>query len=229
MIDENILKKLSNISVLLVEDDENMRAALTQSLEIYCKFLKVAKDGLEGFDTFFKNNFDIIITDINLPNLNGLEMLDEIKKRAPHVKSIIITSYDTNENILASIELGAYNYLRKPFKIEELQTAILLATKNLFEKKINLKNIYEYDLSERILRKNGKIIDFTKIEAKLFYLLVNNINKIVTYDTIENFVWNDKFISSEALRMVVKKIRIKTQNDIIQNISGLGYMLKNNT
>lgn len=80
MIDENILKKLSNISVLLVEDDENMRAALTQSLEIYCKFLKVAKDGLEGFDTFFKNNFDIIITDINLPNLNGLEMLDEIKK-----------------------------------------------------------------------------------------------------------------------------------------------------
>ena len=62
MIDENILKKLSNISVLLVEDDENMRAALTQSLEIYCKFLKVAKDGLEGFDTFFKNNFDIKIS-----------------------------------------------------------------------------------------------------------------------------------------------------------------------
>lgn len=226
MIDENILKKLSNISVLLVEDDENTRVALAQSLQIYCKFLKVAKDGLEGFDAFFKNNFDIVITDINLPNLNGLEMLDEIKKRAPHVKSIIITSYDTSENILASIKLGAYNYLRKPFKIEELQTAILLATKNLFEKKLKLKNIYEYDLSEKILRKNGKIIDFTKTEAKLFYLLISNINKIVNYSAIENFVWNDKFMSNEALRMVVKKIRIKTQNDIIQNISGVGYILK---
>lgn len=228
MIDENILKKLSNISVLLVEDDENTRLAIAQSLQIYCKFIKVAKDGLQGFDTFFKDNFDIVITDINLPNLNGLEMLNEIKKRAPHVKSIIITSYDTSENILASIKLGAYNYLRKPFKIEELQTTILLATKNFFESKIYLKEIYEYDLGLKILRKNGEVVGFTKIEAKLFYLLISNIDKPVSYEMIENFVWNDKFMSSEALRMVVKKIRLKTQNDIIENISGIGYILREN-
>ena len=226
MINENILKKLGNISVLLVEDDENTRLAIAQSLQIYCKNIQTAKGGMEGFEKFFKGEFDIVVTDINLPGLNGLEMLDEIKKRAPHVASIIITSYDTSENMLASIELGAYNYLRKPFRIEELQTTILMATKSLFENKIRLKELYEYDLLGKSLYKNGAPIDLTKIEAKLFFLLVSNLDKIVNYETIENFVWGEKPMSSEALRMVVKKIRLKTQNDMIENFSGVGYKIR---
>lgn len=225
MIDENVLKKLKNISVLLVEDDENTRVAIAQSLEFYCKSIKSAKDGLEGFNEYFKGEFDIVVTDINLPNLNGLEMLEEIKVRAPHVRSIIITSFDTSENMLASIELGAYNYLRKPFKIEELQTTILMATKNLYEDRVKFKEIYEYDLSQKILFKNGQIVALTKIEAKLFFLLISNIDKIVSYEVIENFVWNEKAMSSEALRMVIKKIRLKTDEELIKNISGTGYKI----
>ncbi|WP_169764022.1 response regulator transcription factor [Campylobacter mucosalis] len=226
MLDVNVLSKLANVSVLLVEDDENTRLAITQSLEFYCKKLVSAKDGLEGFECYFKDEFDIVITDINLPNLNGLEMLDEIKKRAPHVRSIIITSYDTSENILASIELGAYNYLRKPFKIEELQTTIIMATKNLYEKYVKFKE-YEYDLGEKILYKNGKAVVFTKIEARLFFLLISNFNKVVGYEVIENFVWDEKSMSSEALRMVIKKIRLKTDQNIIENVSGVGYKIGN--
>ncbi|MDO5045392.1 response regulator transcription factor [Campylobacter sp.] len=227
MIDTNILSKLKNISVLLVEDDENTRVAITQSLEFYCKHIESAKDGLEGFNKYFQNQFDIVITDINLPNLNGLEMLDEIKKRAPHVASIIITSYDTSENMLASIELGAYNYLRKPFKIEELQTTILMATKNLYENRVKFKEIYEYDLSQKTLFKNGEEVGLTKIESKLFFLLVSNLGKVVNYEVIENFVWNEKSMSNEALRMVVKKIRLKTDANLIENISGAGYRINN--
>ncbi|MGB2551689.1 response regulator transcription factor [Campylobacter sp. MOP51] len=227
MIDTNILSKLKNISVLLVEDDENTRLAITQSLEFYCKKIQTAKDGMEGFNKYFKDQFDIVITDINLPNLNGLEMLDEIKKRAPHVASIIITSYDTSENMLASIELGAYNYLRKPFKIEELQTTILMATKNLYENKIRFKDGYEYDFLQKRLFKNSEEVALTKIESKLFFLLVSNINKIVSYEIIENFVWNEKSMSNEALRMAIKKIRLKTNNDLIENISGTGYRINN--
>lgn len=225
MLDVNVLSKLANVSVLLVEDDENTRLAITQSLEFYCKKLVSAKDGLEGFECYFKDEFDIVITDINLPNLNGLEMLDEIKKRAPHVRSIIITSYDTSENMLASIELGAYNYLRKPFKIEELQTTIIMATKNLYENRIKFRNIYEYDLGERMLYKDGKAIVLTKIEAKLFFLLVSNLDKVVSYEVIENFVWGEKSMSNEALRMAIKKIRLKTDQNIIENISSVGYKI----
>lgn len=165
------------------------------------------------------------MTDINLPNLNGLEMLDEIKKRAPHVVCVIMTSYDTDENMLASIELGAYNYLRKPFKIEELQTTILMATKDLYEDKIYFKNRYSYDLATKILYVDGRQISFTKAQSKLLHLLISNIDKIIEYETIENFVWGEKSMSIEALRMMIKKIRLKTQNDFIENVSGTGYKI----
>lgn len=99
MLDINILQKLKDVSVLLVEDDESTSLAIKQSLEFYCKNIVCAKDGLEGFERYFEDEFDIVVTDINLPNLNGLEMLDEIKKRAPHVRSIIITSFDTSEHM----------------------------------------------------------------------------------------------------------------------------------
>ncbi|EOE7366806.1 winged helix-turn-helix domain-containing protein [Campylobacter fetus] len=98
-----------------------------------------------------------------------------------------------------------------------------MATKNLYDNKISLKDDYEYDLASKTLYKDGDMISFTKIESKLLYLLVSNIDKIVSYEMIENFVWGDKAMSSEALRMVIKKIRLKTTNDIIENISGVGY------
>ena len=148
MLDINILQKLKDVSVLLVEDDESTGLAIKQSLEFYCKKIVCAKDGLEGFERYFEDEFDIVVTDINC-NLNGLEMLDEIRKRAPHVRSIIITSFDTSEHMLVSIELGTYNYLRKPFKIEELQTTIIMATKDLFESRIKFKEIYEYDMTSK--------------------------------------------------------------------------------
>lgn len=228
MLDISILKKLESISVLLVEDDENTRLALYQSLSLYCKKIVCAKDGLEGFNEFFKDDFDIVITDINLPNLNGLEMLDEIKKRAPHLTSIVITSYDTNENILTSIELGAYNYLRKPIKIEELQTTIIMATKQIHENRLKFKEIYEYDLSQKILFKNGEQIFMPKTQARLFFLLISNMDKVVSYEVIENFVWGEKYMSNEALRMIVKKIRLKTDNNMIENISKIGYKISKN-
>ena len=209
----------------MVEDDESTSLAIAQSLEFYCKKIVCAKDGLEGFEKYFKDEFDIVVTDINLPNLNGLEMLDEIKKRSPHVKSIIMTSYDSSENMLTSIQLGAYNYLRKPFKIEELQTTIIMATKNLFENKIKFKDIYEYDLSDKILFKNGKAVIMPKTQSKLLFLLISNIEKVVSYNVIEDFVYNDKPMSNEALRMVIKKIRQKTDQNLIKNISGIGYKI----
>lgn len=225
MLDINVLKKLENISVLVVEDDENTRVAIAQSLKFYCKKLVTASDGLSGFDAYFKDDFDIVVTDINLPKLNGLEMLDEIKKIAPHLISIVITSYDTNENILASINIGAYYYLRKPIKTQDLQTTIIMATNHLFSDKISFKNGYEYDFKERILYKNANIVQLTKIEARLFHLLVSNIDKTINYEMIESYVWGTKSMSSEALRMIVNKIRLKTDKAIIENFSGVGYKI----
>ena len=102
---------------------------------------------------------------------------------------------------------------------------IIIATKDIFESRIKFKEIYEYDMKSKQLFKNGEEVQMPKNEAKLFFLLVSNIEKVVSYEVIENYVWSEKSMSNEALRMTIKKIRAKTDADLIKNISGVGYRL----
>ena len=108
---------------------------------------------------------------------------------------------------------------------KELQITIIMATKDIFESKVKFKEIYEYDMKSKQLFKNGEEVQMPKNEAKLFFLLVSNIEKVVSYEVIENYVWGEKSMSNEALRMTIKKIRAKTDADLIKNISGVGYRL----
>ena len=224
MIDVKVLKKLSQIHVLVVEDDKMTAFALRQSLAMHCKRVDVAKDGIEGFEMFEDYKPDIVISDINLPEMNGLDMVHAMHEVCPHIPVIIITSYDTQENISESINQGAYNYLRKPICIEELQTSLLMATKDIYNFKIHLDKGYIYDKnSKQLTASDGKIVKLTKLEREIIHLLISNIDKIVSYSTIESYAWQEKSMSIEALRMRIKKIRQKTYNDIIKNISGCGY------
>ncbi|WP_103630268.1 winged helix-turn-helix domain-containing protein [Campylobacter concisus] len=100
-----------------------------------------------------------------------------------------------------------------------------MATKDVFESRIKFKEIYEYDMTSKQLFKNGEEMQMSKNEAKLFFLLVSNIEKVVNYEVIENYVWSEKSMSNEALRMTINKIRAKTDADLIKNISGAGYKL----
>lgn len=100
-----------------------------------------------------------------------------------------------------------------------------MATKDLFESGIKFKEIYEYDMISKQLFKNGEEVQMPKNKTKLFFLLVSNIEKVVSYKVIENYVWGEKSMSNEALRMTIKKIRAKIDTDPIKNISGVGYKL----
>jgi len=100
-----------------------------------------------------------------------------------------------------------------------------MATKDLFESRIKFKEIYEYDMKSKQLFKNGEEVQMPKNKTKLFFLLVSNIEKVVSYKVIENYVWSEKSMSNEALRMTIKKIRAKIDTDPIKNISGVGYKL----
>ena len=100
-----------------------------------------------------------------------------------------------------------------------------MATKDIFESRIKFKEIYEYDMKSKQLFKNGEEVQMSKNEAKLFFLLVSNIEKVVSYEVMENYVWSEKSMSNEALRMTIKKIRTKTDANLIKNISGVGYKL----
>lgn len=226
MVDLKVLNKLSKIDVLIVEDDEMTANALKQSLSLYCAKVYVAYDGLEGFEIYENKKPDIVIADINLPSMNGLEMVEAMHKISPHLPVIIITSHDNSKNILESIDQGVYSYLRKPIRIEDLQIALLMATKNIYNSKVELQNNYTYDCQTKVLfNPKGAKVSLTKNEHELLHLLISNIDQVVDYFVIENYVWQDKSMSREALRMCIKKIRNKTYPDIIENIAKTGYRI----
>jgi len=227
MIDLKVLKKLSQIHVLIVEDDEMTAFALRQSLGMHCKRVDVAKDGIEGFEMFESYKPDIVISDINLPEMNGLDMVHSMHEVSPHLPVIIITSYDSKEHISQSINEGAYSYLRKPVSIEDLQTTLLMATKDIYNFHVYLENGYIYDKNSKQLKdKDQNTINLTRLEREIIHLLISNIDKVVDYSVIESYAWQEKSMSIEALRMRIKKIRQKTYNNIIENVSGCGYKIK---
>lgn len=226
MIDVKVLNKLSKIEVLIVEDDKMAANAIEQSLSMYCAKVYVANDGLAGFEMYEQYKPDIVIADINMPKMSGLEMVEAIHNISPHVPFIIITSYDNSKNMLESIEQGAYSYLRKPIRIEELQTALLMATKNIYNAKVILYKGFSYDSQSKLLyNAKGAKISLTKSQQEVLHLLISNIDNIVEYSTIESYVWQEKSMSLDALRMCIKKIRDKSYDEIIENISKVGYRI----
>jgi DNA-binding response OmpR family regulator len=227
-MNKSILKRLSSISILFVEDDELLRNEIIDALELYCKKIFVATNGQDGYELYCSHLPNIILTDIHLPVLNGLAMVRKIRTINKNIPVIILTAYDTVDNIEKSIDMNVTSFLHKPFEIEQLYNALLMASGQFSQNK-NIKNLgqgFSYDVYNKILYKNNEIIHLTKSEMKLLQILIDNQGYMVSYDAIEKFVWFDKGATPDTIRMYVNKLRAKLYYDLIDNIKGLGYQLK---
>jgi YesN/AraC family two-component response regulator len=120
-----------NISVLYVEDNPGLRANIEQLLgKIFPNILSAA-NGLEGYKTFKKHKPRLVITDINMPHMNGIEMAKKIKAEEPDTKIIYMTAYNEKENLLDAINVGVFRYLPKPVKVDQLLEALYEAVKTI--------------------------------------------------------------------------------------------------
>jgi DNA-binding response OmpR family regulator len=200
---------------------------LKQGLKEYFGEFYEAKDGLEGFEAFKKNRVDIIVTDILLPNISGFEMIQEILKLKPNQPFVVVTSYDTNQNILKSIQNGAVSFLRKSvMNIQDLQTTLLLTLASKIDQKhISIGNGITIDLGREIIYKDNQPLFLSQISNKIFWLLCYNLNMLVTYEMIEDYVYNNQSVNKSAIHTSI--LRIKKQLGInIENIVNSGYILK---
>ncbi|WP_229932711.1 response regulator transcription factor [Campylobacter majalis] len=218
------LDMLKQISVLIAEDDEMARSVLVGGLKPYCGRVYGASDAIEGLDIFKSNKIDIIITDIHMPNLNGFEMMKEILSLKPTQKFIVFTSYDTDINLVKSIEAGATLFLKKPIDIQELRSMLISLTFEKNEKIIQINKSISINLNKEKIFKDGKEIYLTFLQNKFFWLFAYNLNKLVTYDMIENFVYDAKGPSKGAIQNVI--LRLKKELGVkFKNISESGYIL----
>ena len=217
---------LKNTRILLVDDDELTRIAISNGFKKHCESFITAKDGLDGLEKFKQNRVDIIITDILMPNLNGFDMMHEILKLKPNQNFIVITSYDSDKNLFKSIEKGAISFIKKPVTMDNLQNTVIMTALKSEDKNIALSQNVSINLKKEKIFKDDDEIYLTKLENSIFWLFCYNLSNLVTYEMIENYAYESKSISTGAIHTAI--LRIKKQLTVINltNVQSLGYVLK---
>ena len=221
---QEALEILKKISILVVEDDEMARELIISGLKPYCELVVGAQNGQEGVEKFKKQGFDIVMSDIHMPVLNGFEMMNEIKRLKPHQKFIVFTSYDSDENLIKSMEQGATLFLKKPIDMKDIRSMLISLSFERDEKLVHLSHEVSINLKKEKIYKNGNEVYLSFLQNKIFWLFAYNLNKLVTYEMIEEFVYDSTEVSKAAIQNVV--LRLKRELGVkFKNISESGYIL----
>jgi len=218
-----------NICVLYVEDDNIARENGIEYLENYFSSVYDAPDALQAMQLYNLHKPDIIITDIEMPKLNGLEFVKRIREHDDTTQIIITTAYSDKEYLLKAIELKLIKYLIKPIGEKEFDEAISICIDNISQKQSNIVTFNKdtfFDTYNKTLIKNNDIIKLRTKELELLALLIKNKNRYVTYAEIENYIWYDSVMTKDALKTLIKNLKAKLPSDTISNLSGTGYKIE---
>lgn len=223
-----IKEELKNIKVLYVEDEDNIRLNAISYFKRMFNHVYEASNAYEALEIFKDKKPHIIITDIKMPQMSGLEMIEKIRKEDKKVHIIILTAFTQTSYLMKAVELGLVKYLVKPIQHDTLLPVLLQCAKNLNENKSNIKSISKdciFDTFNKTLFYKQEIIKLTKNERDFLNLLCLNDNS-VSYEEIEQTIWYDSIMSDDAIRSLVRNLRRKLPKDSLLNISKIGYKIK---
>ena len=224
-----MIKKLyKNIKILYIEDDEIARENGLEYLENFFENIYEASDAIIALQLYEKHKPDIIITDIQMPKLNGLEFVKRIRQKDKKTQIIIITAFSDKDYLLKAIELGLVKYLVKPVREKEFEEALFLCINALERNESNIVKLDEFtffDTFNKNLISNNEIVKLRAKELDFLELLIKNKNRYVTYEEIENYVWDDSVMTKDALKTLVKNIKTKIPKDLILNLTNSGYKI----
>ena len=216
-------------SLLYVEDEVSVREMAVEYLELFFVDIYTASNGEEALEIYKDKKPDVIISDIEMPKMNGLQLASLIRKKDLTTPIIITTAYTSVEYLLEATELNLIKYLVKPIKEEKLEEALKICFERLASSSpsvVALTDKYLYDTFNCTLQYEGKIVELTTSQIKLLNLLIKNKNRAVSYVEIENHIWYDRVMSKMALRSLIYDIRRLISKEIIENISKTGYKIK---
>ena len=234
--------QILNTRVLLVEDEDLARKTLSFYLNTIFDEVVLAKDGAEGLllikENFEKNdNFDLVLTDLNMPNLSGIQMIDEILKLIPDQRFIIVSAHKNEEDLLKLINLRVCGYFVKPLNIDNMMEMLQKAREEVLKDKqpkevknkalISLNNSYTFDLSANKLYCKNIIVKLSKKESEILDVLIQNLGEIISVDKFKEIVWDDITINDSSFRTVMKRLKDKIKDDdFIISHKGYGYIIE---
>lgn len=215
--------------ILLLEDDVMLNRSITQYLQSTNHEVRTVRDGRNCLRILEEENqFELLILDINVPDINGFEVLETLHGRSILVPTIFISALIDIEEISRAFELGCYDYLKKPFHLKELTLRINKITQSQIVPKQNkkLSSKYSFNSNTLTLLYNNMAQTLTKRQIQIIQLLARYRNSTVNYDMFREFVWQDNDIDNATIRAEVNRLKKVLNEDFIINIRGLGYMIE---
>jgi len=214
------------MKILLLEDELMLQSSIVEYLETLGHQCLAFNDGLVVENILKESSFDLLILDINVPSLSGLDLLKNIKKKDCHTPVIFISALIDIENITEAFDLGASDYLKKPFHLKELALRVQKVSKDISDNKrehIVLSKNYTYSKEYNKLFFNKEIQILTKKQSDIIKCLGQNIGTIINFDILREYIWNADLVSDATIRTEISRLRKVLKEDFIQNHKGLGY------
>ncbi len=223
----NLLDVLSNKKVLCVEDEACILNNIMESLELFFGKVVGVKDGIEALDEAKSNLYDVIMLDISIPHMDGLEVVKKIREFDKKIPIIILSAHTEQEYLWRAVELKITRYLVKPYDKNTLIKALedvameLIGHSPMFQ----VTPLCKYDFCKKtICPEEGELIHLSKSESRLLEYFLKRPNQTVTYEQLFDYMWEFEQPSKEALKSIVKELRKKIDNNFIKNLYGVGYL-----
>lgn len=220
--------------ILVVEDEIDLQEAIAEGLRIDGYAVDVCGDGNEAYEFLYAENYDLVILDLNLPGMDGLDVLKNIRDEKPELKVLILSARSNVSDKVKGLDLGANDYLAKPFDFEELEARIrsLLRRKFVQERTLIQCGKIQMDSSARKANVSGKELVLTKKEFSLLEYFMMNLNRVISQEELIDHIWDSEADSfSGAVRVHIaslrKKLKAELGFDPIVTKIREGYLLQN--
>lgn len=228
---QEYIEILKKSSVLLVEDNTELRLKFARILQIYIDVIYHASNGREALSLFERHKPSLVITDIEIPIIDGLELIYKIRQTDTQIPIIITTAYSKKEYLFTAIKLNLIDYLVKPIEFDKLtnalQSAAKIIIKNTFAEVSYINDCIYYPETKIFEFPNNISVKLSKIESIILETLLSSKGKVVYKETLEHNVYQDYIASESSLKNIVYKLRKKIGDGIIETIGKDGYKLIN--
>lgn len=235
MITIETYKKTLNI--LYIEDDKLISGKIKLILEKFFNTVIIASNGVEALELYKTNTIDLIISDINMPKMDGLQFLEELRKMNNEIPFIFVTARDEPDMMLKAIQLDINNYILKPIDLKNFLFIVDKAVEKQFKNYIKnqelnivkINDTFRWNKETKTLLENNEAVKLTKKELLLLDLFLDCDDKIYSLEEIISNIWDEEYESRDyisCLKNIISRLRSKIPEINIENIYGMGYKIK---
>lgn len=227
-----IKETLKSYSVLYIEDESGVRSSVVEFLERYFHTVYSATNGMEGLSLYQQHKPQVLLSDIEMPGLDGLRLVEKIRQSDKKILILLLTAYTDTDRLLKATELHLVKYLVKPVMPEQFREALGLVAKELKrqqEGSIDLQEGFWWEQESQTLYHHQNRVDLSVKEQNLLDLLIHHHHTCVSFETIMAYVWPNSFdtdISIDSVKSQISLLRKKLPTQSIKSVYGVGYILQ---